>query len=431
MPEGRHQNLLLLMGSIKSKITKDENAVVFCSQKREPHNKDNLPLSPQQTLIFVDSHNFQDANEDVQTTNEDNSWLNKKSSSSDTEEFWFKEDAGLPGSQGDYTLKSKKRLLAVVPNDYEVVKTLDQDSHSKVVHARKKSDQRDYCIKVFSKRHILEVKQVTMLHLPYVIDTIEMLEDSRNSYVVSAYVKDGISLKEVLDNTNLSQDVCVLFAAEIILTLEEIHKLGKVYRDLRPSKIMIDSHGHLSIIPPLDIKLDDLANEGSSSSNFQQCAEYLAPEILEGFEEEGPEADWWTLGVLLYQFFVGNTPFRGSHVNETVNKVLAARVKFPKDNDVVISAQLLIQSLLEKDPIKRQVSAVQIKEHPFFIGVDWHQVATREYKSPFWHSQQLSMHEDKDSIMPEITDTVILGSADDFIGYTFASPTKENSSQIT
>ncbi|KAL9667417.1 hypothetical protein QQ045_001774 [Rhodiola kirilowii] len=45
-----------------------------------------------------------------------------------------------------------------------------------------------------------------------------------------------------------SEDVIRLYAAELVLILEYVHKLGFVYRDLKPDNVVIQESGHLMLI---------------------------------------------------------------------------------------------------------------------------------------------------------------------------------------
>mmetsp|Transcript_27448 Transcript_27448/g.20606 ORF Transcript_27448/g.20606 Transcript_27448/m.20606 type:complete len:119 (-) Transcript_27448:92-448(-) len=56
-------------------------------------------------------------------------------------------------------------------------------------------------------------------------------------------------------------------------------------------------------------------------------AEYISPEVLEG-EDATTSSDLWSLGIILYQFVQGKTPFRGTSDNETFKKVQRAEFDF-------------------------------------------------------------------------------------------------------
>lgn len=69
---------------------------------------------------------------------------------------------------------------------------------------------------------------------------------------------------------------------------------------------------------------------------------YLPPEMVSGNSFD-KSVDIWSVGVLLYEFLVGEPPFLGSTYNETYTKILVARLYFPRH--VTPLAQDLISSV--------------------------------------------------------------------------------------
>ncbi|XP_029119147.1 serine/threonine-protein kinase RHS3 isoform X2 [Elaeis guineensis] len=109
------------------------------------------------------------------------------------------------------------------------------------------------------------------------------------------------------------------------------------------------------------------------SMSFVGTHEYLAPEIIRG-EGHGSAVDWWTLGIFLYELLHGTTPFKGSGNRATLFNVVGQPLRFPDEPSVSLAARDLIRGLLVKEPQKRiayRRGATEIKQHPFFEGVNW------------------------------------------------------------
>ncbi|CAL9159216.1 unnamed protein product [Musa hybrid cultivar] len=109
------------------------------------------------------------------------------------------------------------------------------------------------------------------------------------------------------------------------------------------------------------------------SMSFVGTHEYLAPEIIRG-EGHGSAVDWWTFGIFLYELLHGTTPFKGSGNRATLHNVVGQPLRFPESPLVSLVARDLIQGLLIKDPQKRIAyhrGATEIKQHPFFDGINW------------------------------------------------------------
>ncbi|GLJ43607.1 hypothetical protein SUGI_0907610 [Cryptomeria japonica] len=121
--------------------------------------------------------------------------------------------------------------------------------------------------------------------------------------------------------------------------------------------------------------LPELIAEPTSarSMSFVGTHEYLAPEIIKG-EGHGSAVDWWTFGIFLYEMLHGKTPFKGAGNHATLSNVAGLPLKFPETPAISSVAKDLIRGLLVKEPQHRLGSkrgATEIKQHPFFEGVNW------------------------------------------------------------
>ncbi|GJX35691.1 serine/threonine-protein kinase D6PK-like protein [Tanacetum coccineum] len=109
------------------------------------------------------------------------------------------------------------------------------------------------------------------------------------------------------------------------------------------------------------------------SNSFVGTHEYLAPEIIKG-DGHGSAVDWWTFGIFLYELLYGRTPFKGSGNDEMLANVVLQSLEFPDTPLVSFQARDLIKGLLVKEPENRlgsQKGAAEIKQHPFFSGLNW------------------------------------------------------------
>lgn len=99
--------------------------------------------------------------------------------------------------------------------------------------------------------------------------------------------------------------------------LVAIHSAGKVHRDIKPSNVLVTPEGRPVL---LDFGLIiETGDDHKSTMGFAGTPEYMAPEQAES-PEVGPAADWYALGVMLYEVLTGTLPFRGTTVQVLVDK---------------------------------------------------------------------------------------------------------------
>jgi serine/threonine protein kinase len=89
------------------------------------------------------------------------------------------------------------------------------------------------------------------------------------------------------------------------LALEALHKNMVIYRDLKPENLVLDENGHVMIT---DFGLSKKGEIDKINSSFCGTPAYLAPEILDK-KGHNRMADWYEMGVVLYEFLVGTPPF--------------------------------------------------------------------------------------------------------------------------
>jgi len=124
-----------------------------------------------------------------------------------------------------------------------------------------------------------------------------------------------------------------------------------------------------------------IGNEAAQS--FCGSIAYLAPEMLKR-AGHGKSVDWYLLGVLLYEMVVGLPPYFTNDRKQLFINIKKGPLMIP--SCLQAETKDLIIKLLNKNPNKRLGAGIrdseEIKEHPYFNGIDWKKVSERKLKHP-------------------------------------------------
>ncbi|CAH9082297.1 unnamed protein product [Cuscuta epithymum] len=130
-----------------------------------------------------------------------------------------------------------------------------------------------------------------------------------------------------------------------------------------------------------------VAKQFDGNSRFNSMCgtlEYMAPEIILG-KGHDKSADWWSVGVLLYEMLTGRPPYFGGNRHKLQQKIIKDKIKLPAylSND----AHSLLKGLLQKETSKRLGSGLkgsdEIKAHKWFHPINWKKLEAREIQPSF------------------------------------------------
>ncbi|KAG6753823.1 hypothetical protein POTOM_041823 [Populus tomentosa] len=304
-------------------------------------------------------------------------------------------------------------------DDFEIIKPISRGAFGRVFLAKKRATGDLFAIKVLKKADMIRKNAVESIlaerdilisvRNPFVVRFFYSFTCRENLYLVMEYLNGG-DMYSLLRNLGcLDEDVARVYIAEVVLALEYLHSLRVVHRDLKPDNLLIAHDGHIKLTDfglskvGLINSTDDLSGPAVSgtsmlvddepqlsTSEHQRerrkkrsavgTPDYLAPEILLG-TGHGTTADWWSVGVILFELIVGIPPFNAEHPQTIFDNILNCKIPWPRvPEEMSPEAHDLIDRLLTEDPHQRlgAVGASEVKQHVFFKDINWDTLARQK-----------------------------------------------------
>lgn len=280
------------------------------------------------------------------------------------------------------------------PDQFELLRVLGQGSFGKVFLVKKNCGMDNgqlYAMKVLKKatlkvrdrlRTKMERDILAQISHPFIVRLHYAFQTEGKLYLILDFLQGGDLFSRLAKEVMFTEEDVTFYMAELILALEHLHSIGIVYRDLKPENILLDSAGHISLT---DFGLSkESLDDSQMTYSFCGTIEYMAPEVVNR-RGHSVAADWWSLGVLMFEMLTGNLPFQGKNRQDTMNLILRAKLAMPAY--LSPGAQSLLRALFKRNPSNRLGGGPDgtnaLKGHKFFIGIDWKRLLARKMQPPF------------------------------------------------
>lgn len=222
-------------------------------------------------------------------------------------------------------------------NDFEIGKPLGKGKFGRVYLAREKTTGFICALKVLHKSELVqgkveiqvrrEIEIQSNLRHPNVLRLFGYFHDKKRIFLVLEYAGHGELYKHLQKAGKFPEWRAAQYIAQMTAALKYLHKKHIMHRDIKPENILVGIHG--------EIKISDFGWSVHAPNNRRKtmCGtlDYLPPEMVipggkDRFYDE--KIDIWSLGVLMYEFLVGQAPFEDTPVM-TQRRIMRAEMTIP------------------------------------------------------------------------------------------------------
>jgi aurora kinase len=274
---------------------------------------------------------------------------------------------------------------------FEIGKPLGKGKFGRVYLAREREHKFICALKVLYKselQHARLEKQVrreieiqSNLRHPNVLKLHGYFHDAKRIFLILVFAGQGELYKHLRKAKRFPEGKAAQYIAQMASALRYLHRKHIIHRDIKPENILVGIHG--------EIKISDFGWSVHAPSNrrttYCGTLDYLPPEMIRPGGQDNSydeKVDLWSLGVLMYEFLVGEAPFEDSPVM-TTRRIAKGDMKIPsfvsaEARDLIkkvggalsvlqpLSKVLTSHKLLVVDP-QRRLPLEQVQRHPWII----------------------------------------------------------------
>mmetsp|Transcript_4865 Transcript_4865/g.6889 ORF Transcript_4865/g.6889 Transcript_4865/m.6889 type:complete len:262 (+) Transcript_4865:263-1048(+) len=256
-------------------------------------------------------------------------------------------------------------------DDFEVGRPLGNGKFGRVYLARTRAHKYIVALKVLRKsqlekngvEHQLRREIEIQTHLVHknILRMYGYFWDEKRIYLILEFAPGGELYKKLNRVRHFTQQETAKYMLEMARALEYCHQKHVIHRDIKPENLLLGLNGELKIADfGWSVHAPSLRRD-----TFCGTLDYLPPEMVEvrNYDEK---VDLWSLGVLCYEFLVGEPPFDAPGKKATFKRISKVDITFPEH--VTAGARDLILKLLVKQPHLR-ISLQDVAKHPWIISL--------------------------------------------------------------
>ncbi|XP_061719341.1 cGMP-dependent protein kinase, isozyme 2 forms cD5/T2 isoform X1 [Cydia pomonella] len=295
--------------------------------------------------------------------------------------------------EGESRARLNEEFANLRLSDLRIIATLGIGGFGRVELVQIQGDpSRSFALKQMKKAQIVETRQqqhimsekeiMSEMNCEFIVKLYKTFKDRKYLYMLMETCLGGELWTILRDKGQFDDATTRFYTACVVEAFHYLHSRNIIYRDLKPENLLLDSKGYVKLV---DFGFSKKLQASRKTWTFCGTPEYVAPEVIMNRGHD-ISADYWSLGVLMFELLTGSPPFTGADPMKTYNKILKGidAVEFPRC--ITRNAANLIKKLCRDNPAERlgyqRGGITEIQKHKWFDGFNWEGLAQRSLAPP-------------------------------------------------
>ena len=250
--------------------------------------------------------------------------------------------------------------------NYIILEMIGEGAFGKVYKGQRKCTNQIVAIKKIMKKGKKEKElknlrqEIDILHRLYHENIIQCLDsfETNSEFCLVTELATGQLYEIIQEDKKLPEKQIKEIALQLTSALFYLHNNNIIHRDIKPQNVLISASG---IIKICDFGFARAIDNKTMITSIKGTPLYMAPELLKEYPYN-KKADLWSLGVILYELYVGQPPFYTNNFQTLLHKIAKEEIRYP--DSMSPDFKDFLKGLLVKNP-KDRWDWPKILSHPF------------------------------------------------------------------